>query len=71
MLRYNNLEEFKKASLSCELPSIEEVYLCKLKPKRFLGLDQAVYILATNGFLVEAEPFSFINARFIGKTLPW
>ena len=71
MLGYVNFKEFKHQNLRCDKPSSTGNFVCELKPNIFLSSHQAAYIMATNGFLVDAVAFDFSNARFIGKTTSW
>lgn len=71
MLGYVNFKEFKHQNFRCDEPSSTGNFVCELKPNVFLSSHQAAYIMATNGFLVDAVAFDFSNARFIGKTTPW
>lgn len=71
MLGYANFKDFKKQNFRCDKPSSTGNFVCELKSNIFLSFHQAAYIMATNGFLVDAVAFDFSDARFIGKTTSW
>lgn len=68
MLGYKNFDDFRINNISCENLGSKTFFSCQLKASSFINIQHASYIMATNGYLINASGYlEFSNVKFIGK----
>lgn len=68
MLGYESFDNFKSDNIVCEDSASKTFFSCQLKPGSFVNVQHASYIMATNGYLINASGYlKFLDVRFIGK----
>lgn len=68
MLGYASFEDFKARNFSCTDLESNARFECNLKADSFINIQHAAYIMATNGYLVNAQGYlDFSSVSFIGE----
>lgn len=68
MLGYTSFDDFKVHNIKCSDLESKTKFECKLKADSFINIQHVAYIMATNGYLVNAQGYlDFSNVSFVSR----